>query len=67
MDNNGNDTKNTRKFSIRMNFVGKGEEFKLQKTVLHEGGLQLAYIRTNNVREYELNTRLVYAMLILDN
>ena len=32
-----------------------------------EGGLQLANTVTNNVREYELNPRLIYDMVILDN
>ena len=32
-----------------------------------EEGLQLEYIGTKNVREDELNPRLVYAMVRLDN
>ena len=39
----------------------------MHKIVWCEGGLQLADIRTKNVREDQLNTILVYTMVIIDN
>ena len=35
--------------------------------MLCEGGIQLEYIRRNNSKKDELNPRLGYSMLILDN
>ena len=32
-----------------------------------EGGLQLSYIATKNVGEHDLNTRMKYIMVRLDN
>ena len=52
MDKNGKDTKHTRNISIIIHFVINFEECNLHKTVWCEGGLQLAVIGTNNVREY---------------
>ena len=51
MDDNSKNTKHTRHISRRMHFVINVEELNLHKTVLFEGGLQLAYIGTKNVRE----------------
>ena len=39
----------------------------MKNTVHCEGGIQLAGIVTNNVREYELNPKLGYAMVRLNN
>ena len=39
----------------------------MHKTVWCEGGLQLVDIGTSNVREYQLNPRLGYSMVRLDN
>ena len=50
-----------------MQLVRNGEKFNLHKTVWFEGYLQLADIVTNNIREDDLNPRLVYYMLRLDN
>ena len=67
MSNNSKNNKHTRHIFRRMNFVRNGKEFYLQNTVWFEGGLQLADIGKNNIREYKLNPRLVYAILRLDN
>ena len=67
MDNNGKDTKHTIHISRRMKFVMNGKECNMQKTVWCQGGMQLKDIGTNNFREYELNPRLGYAMLKLEN
>ena len=58
ISNIGKNTKHTRHIPIRMNFVRNGEEWNLHKTVWCEGGLQLEYNGTNNVREDEFNPRL---------
>ena len=67
MADNDKDTKHTRHISRRMNFVINDEECNIQNTVWFEGGLQLAYIGTKNVREDELNHILGYSMVRLDN
>ena len=67
MASNGKDTKHTRHIYRRMHLLINGEEYNLNKTVWYEGGLQLADIAANDVREDELNPRLGYAMVILDN
>ena len=67
MDNNGKDTKHTRHISRKMYFVINGEEWNLHKTVWCEGGLKLAYIVTINLKEDELNPRLGYYMVRIDN
>ena len=67
MVKNGKDTKHTRKIDRRMKLVRNGEECNLHKTVWCEGGLQLPGIVTKNIREYELNPRLGYARVRLDN
>ena len=67
MDKNGKDNKHTIQIPRRINFVRNGEEWNFHKTVWCEGGLQLADIGTNNVRENKLNARLVYYMVRLDN
>ena len=67
MAKNGKDTKHTRNFSRRMNFVRNGEEFNLHKAVWCKGVLQLVDIGTKNFREYELNHILGCAMVIIDN
>ena len=64
---NGKYTKHTRNISRIMHLVRNGEECNINKTVWCEGGMQLTDIRTRNIREDELDTRLVYDMLRLDN
>ena len=67
MNKNGKDTKHTRHIYRRMHFVRNGEECNFHKIVWFERGLQLAGIGTNNISEDELNPRLGYAMVRLDN
>ena len=51
MANNSKDTKHTIHNAIRINFVINDEYLNQHKTVWCEGGLKLADIGTNNVRE----------------
>ena len=67
MAKNGKNTKHTRHIARRMNFVRNGEKFKMNKIDWCEGGLQLAYIATNNVGENDLTPRMKYIMVRLDN
>ena len=67
MANNGKDTKNTRHIARRMNSVRNGEKFKMYKIEWFDGCLQLADISTKNVGENDLNTRMKYIMVRLDN
>ena len=67
MSKNGKDTKHTRHTSRIMHFVRNGKECNLHTAVWCEGGMQLADIRTKNVREYEFNPRLGYTMVKLYN
>ena len=67
MAKNGKDTKHTRQISRGIYFVINCEWFNLHKTLWCEGGLKLADIGTNNVREDGFNPILVYDMVILDN
>ena len=67
MDNNGKDTKHTRHSSRILNLVRNGENFKMNKIDWCGGGLQLADITTKNVGENDLNPRIKYIMVRLDN
>ena len=67
MENNGKDTKHTRRISSRVNFVMNGLKCKIQNIDWCEGGLKLAYISTKNVGENYLNPRMKYIMVSLDD
>ena len=67
MANNGKDTKHTRHIYRRMNLVINGEELKFNKTVWCQGVMQLAELTTKNSMEYELNPRLGFDMVRLEN
>ena len=67
MANNGKDTKHTRHIYRRVHFVRNCEKWKLHKIDWCEGGLKLSDIATNNVGENDLNTRMKYTMVRLDN
>ena len=67
MNNNVKEIKHTRHISRIMHLVTNDEECNLHKTVLCEGGLQLADIRNKNVREEKLNPRLGYTMVRIEN
>ena len=65
--NNGKDTKHTRHITRRVHFVRNGENCKIHKIDLCEGGLKLEDIEIKNVGENDLNTRMKYIMVRLDN
>ena len=67
MDKNGNNDNHTRHIFRRVHFVGNGESFKMNNIDQCEGGLKLAYTATNNVGENDLNPRIKYIMVRLDN
>ena len=67
MANNGKDTNNTRHISRRVMFLKNGENGRMQNIDWREGGLQLSDIATNNVSENDLNNRMKYIMVRLDN
>ena len=67
MVNNGKDTKHTIHTATIMHLVRNGEERNMHKQMWCETCLQLVDIGAKNVREDELNPRLGYAMVILDN
>ena len=67
MANNGKDAKHKRHISIGVNFVSNGENCKMHKINWCEGGLQLADIATKHVIENDLNLRMKYIMVRLDN
>ena len=64
---NVKDAKHTRYIARKIWFVLNDEEYNMHKIVWCEGGLKLADIRTKNVTEDQLNTILVYTMVIIDN
>ena len=67
MDNNGKDTNHTRHITIIVHFVSNGENCKMHIIDWCEGVLHLAYIATNNVGENDLNPKMKYIVLRLDN
>ena len=67
MSKNGKDTKYTSNISIRVHFVRNFDKRKMHKIDWCEGGLKLVDIATNNVGENDLNTRIKYIMVRLDN
>ena len=67
MDKNGKDSKHTRHIARRVNCVRIGENFKMHNIEWCEGDLRLADIVTTNVGENNLNFRMKYIMVKLDN
>ena len=67
MANNFKDAKHTRHIAIRVHSVINGEKCQMYKIDWCEGGLQLAYIVTNNVVENYLNSIVKYIIARLDN
>ena len=67
MDNNGKDTNHKRHISRIVHLVRNGENFKMKNIDWCGGGLQLADITTRNVGKNDLNTRMKYIMVRLDN
>ena len=67
MDNNGKDTKQTRHINIGVHLMRNCEKCKIHKIDWFEGYLQLTDIATKNVGEKDLNIRMKYIMVRLDN
>ena len=67
MAKNGKDTKQKRHIARIIHFVRNGEKFKMHKNDWCEGGLKLVDIATKNVGEHNLNPRIKYIMVRLDN
>ena len=61
------DTKQTRQVARIVRLVRNGKKGKMNKIDWCEGGLQLADIATKNVGENDLNPRMKYIMVRLDN
>ena len=64
---NCKDTKHRNNISIRVHFVRNGEKFKIHKIELCEGGLILVDILTNNVGDNDLNPRMKYILVRIEN
>ena len=67
MYKNGKNNKNTRHISRGVNSIRNGEKCKMHMIDWFEGGLKLTDIATKNVGENELNPRMKYIMVRLDN
>ena len=67
MDNNDKDTKHTRHITRIVHFSRNGEKWRMHKIEWCEGGLQLAEIVTKNVGETDLNQRVKYVMVSIEN
>ena len=67
MAKNGKDTKHTKYIARRVHLVRIGETCKMYKVAWFEGDLKLADIATKNVGENDLDTRIEYIMVMLDN
>ena len=64
---NGKYTNHTWHISRRVHFVSNGENFKMHKIDWCEGGLKLADIFTKNVGENDVNPKIKYIILRLEN
>ena len=67
MDNNGEGNKYTRHIAIIVQSVRNSEKCKIHKIDWCERDLQLADITTKNVIKNDLNPRIKYIMVRLDN
>ena len=67
MAKNGKDTKHTSHIYRRGHFVRNGENCKIHKINWCERVLQLEDIVTNNVGKTDLNPRMKYIIVRLDN
>ena len=67
MDNNGKGTKQTSHIARRVHFVRNCENWKMNNIEWCEVGLQLADIDIKNVGDNDLNTRMEYIMVIIEN
>ena len=67
MSKNGKYTNHTRHFARRVHLVRDGKIFKMHRIDWCEGGLQLVEIATKNFGDNDLNPRIKYIMVSLDN
>ena len=67
MAKNGKDNNHTKQVGRRVHFLRNDEKWKMHNIDLCEGGLQLAYIATNNVGGNYLNPIMEYTMVRIDN
>ena len=67
MANNGKDTNYTRHITRRVNLKRNGENYKIHKDCWCEGDMQSVEISTKNVGDNDLNSRMKYIMVRLDN
>ena len=67
MAKNVNDNKHTRHLSRRVHYIKHGENWKMHKIDWCDVSLQLADIDAKNVGENDLNPRIKYTMVRLDN
>ena len=67
MDNNGKDANHTMEISRRVHFLRNGEECNMHKIYWCEGGIKLTEIANNNVGDNDLNPRMKYIMVRLEN
>ena len=67
MDKNGKYNNHKMQIDRRVHFVRNGENCKMHNIDWCEGGLQLEDIATKNVGENDLNPRMKYIMVRLDN
>ena len=67
MDKNGKDTNHKMNIARRVHLVRNGEKWKIHRIDWCDGGLKLADITTKNVGENDLNTRMKYIMVRLEN
>ena len=67
MANTCKDTNYIRHISRRVYLVRNGEKCKMHKIDWFQWGLKCAYIATKNVSENDLNPRLKYIMVRLDD
>ena len=67
MDKNSKDTKHISHIARRVHFVRNGENYKMQKIDWWEVGLQLEDIANNNSGDNDLNPRMKYIVVIIEN
>ena len=67
MDKNCKNPKNTRHISSRVHFIRNGKSYNMHKIDWCEVGMQLSDIPNNNVGENDLNPRIKYIMVRIDN
>ena len=67
MDNNGKDTKHTSHITRRLFFLRNCEKRRMHNIDWREGGLQLADIVIKHVGENDLNPRMKYIIVRINN